>query len=322
MVKLLDVWQTATGRGSPANGAASPAALLTDADLDWEDGDFDPDAPDLPEFVRDHLKEKQYEKQTAAGFEQKQHQTAQAARESEATERDRRMREWLASEQYRRAYQALCDDISDAKAAAREAYGRALTKEQATREALEEARRHALVLAGNLVYFTRDGKHLYGEDGREIMEADSVAEARRQQAQQPEATTYEDYRAKRQSTLEAIRNAERLRTAIGRLDDLDDRIKRGNLSPEELAQAQKEKQDVIDSLPREARERYERLHAARENSDQGPANRAVDPAFAAAPNLATHFQRAGTAAATQTEPVQPVPNSQPGRAPAYRAPEF
>ncbi len=181
-----------------------------------------------------------------------------------------------------------------------------------------------MVVAGNRVYFTGDGTKLYGEDGQEVTDADAVGDARRKQAQQPNATTYEEYQAKRQAELLAASNAEQLHTVMGRLDDLDDRIKRGNLSPEELAEAQKEKQDIVDAMPRDAREEYDRLQAARK-SERSVSYSAVDPAFTSAPAVCKQFCEAGAPVAqrsneesrTQTSSRTPVFTS----APDYSSPQ-
>jgi hypothetical protein len=320
MVKLPDFWKTAIGRGGAANGTASPSSLLTEADLDLDSGDFDPDDPDLPDFVRDHLKEKSHDKQIATAFDHRQHQIAKARKEQD--EGDRRLRAWQASEQYRRAIQELSADIADARVVASRAYERALKEQEQTHEALEDARGHALVLAdGRHVYFTQDGRRLYGEDDHEIADRADIAEAQSLRREHPDATTHEEFIERRNKRAQADEKVVRLQTTLGRLDALDSEIKNGNLTPEQLAEIRRQKQDVIDAMPSDAREEYDRLQAARKN-EQVLSYRAVDPAFASAPALSEQFHAAGAPPVQHPAAEESRPQA-PSRAPAYRsAPDY
>jgi hypothetical protein len=263
----------------------------------------------------------------------KQREEDHARRENDRDERsaDRKdddeaafmLEAWLASEEYRRTFEQLSNDIADARRAALRAYDRALKHEEEARKALEEAQRNAIVLAdGRRVYFTRDGKQLFTEDDRQITDSASLAEAHQNRATQPNATTYEDFKDRRDSHAQAQRNADQLRTALETLDDLERRIKSGRLSREELAQAQREKQDIVNSLPADAREEYERLQAARRHEQHG-AHQAADPAFQSAPAVNSHFREAGAIAAAPPPPESAVPDQKPARTPAYvAAPDF
>jgi hypothetical protein len=87
-------------------------------------------------------------------------------------------------------------------------------------------------------------------------------------------------------------------------------------------QVSREKQDVIGSLPADARAEYEHLHAVRQDPDS-LSYRAADSAFTAAPDLNADFRRVGSMAAVQ--PTAEKDNQQPaGRAaPVYKAaPDF
>ena len=180
----------------------------------------------------------------------------------------------------------------------------------------------AIVLNGDRVYFTRDGSRLYGENDREITDRALVATARSQQGVRPATTSYEEFVDRRDTLQRSNEQVQNLNRTLARLDDLDRRVKKGDLSPEDLAQARRDKQDVIETLPPEARADCERLHAARQD-EQPLTYRAADPAFTSAPDLVANFRQAGSAAAAQ--PVKPGPDqqSQPERAPLYKAaPEF
>jgi hypothetical protein len=326
MVKLVQIWSKTIGRWPAPQPYDSAAALLTDpgpteagmTNADLKDDEFDANDPEIPEFLRERKKERQRENEAKLEFERRE--SAAEKKDHEKEEKERRMHEWLASERYRRAFAQLCDDIADARRATQLACDRAREDEIRARQALEEARRNALTVSGNRVYFTRDGSRLYGEDGTEITDRAKIADASGQRHDRPDATTYEDYRAKQQSELEAIRNAEQLRNALGRLDDLGDRVKRGNLSPEELAQAEKEKQDLIDSLPSDVREDYEQRKAVRNQSD-AEYRSAADlytrtDSFQKAPDASGHFDDA--VAGRAAHPTQP-PTSEPGNKPVSQS---
>jgi len=214
-------------------------------------------------------------------------------------EEDEQQRQsWLNSEHYRVAMRQLADDMQDAREATQRAYIRAQREEQKAQEALESARRNALLLDGDRhVYFTRDGRHLYDEDDREITDGATVADAQRQQRARPDATSYEEFVTQRDAYNQSVENAAKLREAAARLDDLDKRIKTGDLSPDELAEARRQQHDVIESLPADARREYEHLHNARQDANN--LSYRADPAFAAAPDLINDFQRAGSIAAAK-----------------------
>jgi hypothetical protein len=317
MLRLFQIWNKATGAGPASPPYDSGTMLLTEGDL--KDDEFDANDPDIPEFLRERKKERQREIEANLEFERRQGAAEKRGHEKE--EKEGRLHEWLASEQYRRAFQQLCDEIADARQATHWAYERARKEEEKARKALEEAQRNALIVSGNRVYFTRDGSRLYGEDGAEITDRATAEEAKRQQAENPKATTYEEYNERRKARTQAEEKVERLHSTLGRLDALEEQIKDGSLSPEELAQARKDKDDIIESLPSEAREEYERLSAARKDADNAVPYRAADSSFDTAPALNTHFQKAasgGDVAQPEHHDDKDVP-----RTPAYTAaPDF
>jgi hypothetical protein len=149
-----------------------------------------------------------------------------------------------------------------------------------------------------------------------------VADAQRQQRARPDATRYEDFIDRRNVHDRTAEDVEKLREAATRLDNLDKKLKQGDLSPEELAQADKEKQDIVAALPAEAREKYERLRDVRQDANN-LSYRAADPAFAAAPDLSTDFQRAGTAAVQVQADARKAGPQTSLSPPAYKsAPDF
>jgi len=318
MLRLFQIWNKATGAGPALPTYESGTMLLTDADL--KDDEFDANDPDIPEFLRARKKERQREIEANLEFERRQ-STAEK-REHEKEEKEGRLHEWLASEQCRRAFQQLCDEIADARQATQWAYERARKEEEKARQALEEARRNALVVSGNRVYFTRDGSRLYGEDGREITDRATAEEAKRQHAENPKATSYEDFVERRDAHDQTADNLKELRDSLDRLDELDKRVKSGQLTPEELAQARKDKQEIIDSLPPEAKQEYERRHTARRDADNAVTYRGADTSFDTAPDLNADFQRAA-ADRDVAPPGGSHDQESPARTPAYKAaPDF
>jgi len=306
MLKLPEIWKMVSGHGAQAASGTATLSLLTDADLALDNGEFNADDPDIPDFVRDRLKEKQHEKQIAAEVDHRQREIAEA-RKAEG-DNDRHFREWLASEQYRRAVQELSADIGDARAVAREAYGRAFKREQAAEESLEDSRRRAIVLSdGRRVYFTKDGSQLYSEERGEVTDAALLGEAQRLRRGQPDATTYEEYVRRCQDHDEARRQVDELQTTLGKLDELDNRIKGGKLTPEDLAQAQLETKAIVDGLPQDAREAYEQRKSVREQPDaeyRSAATLYTDAAsFRTAVDASGHFDDAVTARTVQAQPA-------------------
>jgi hypothetical protein len=309
VLKLGQVWSTATD-GTRVFAPIAP--LLTEADLD--NPDLARDDSDIPAFLRDRKKAKQLEHEHETAVERAREERQSAAKHREEDEAAEQA--WLNSERYREEMKVLAADVQDAREATQWAYGRAVGEEQKTRASLESARDNALHLPGDKrVYLTRDGQHLYGEDDREITDGAALTEAQRQQHDRPTATRYEEFVDRRAAHDQAAENIEKLREAATRLDALDKRIKQGDLSPDELAQASREKQDVVAALPPEARDKYERLHAVRQDASN-LSYRAADPAFAAAPDLSSEFQRTGLASpepaiAPQTNANLPVYKSAP-----------
>ena len=254
VLKLIYVW----------NAVAGPA---TDYDLSRE------------------AREKRKEKEIEESFTLKQRQDReQLVEKKDREEREWDLIEWLVFDQHLRALEELYKEIADIRRAAQWAYERAIQDERTAAVHLEEIRSRALVLSdGRLAYFSRDGSGLYAEDGSRIMDSTVIAEAGRQRREWPNAPSYEDFVSRRDEHDRAAGNVERLRTVIGRLDDLENRLRNGNLSSEELAAVRHEMQGILDeSLPAEAREKYERLRAVRRD-ERDLAYRAADPAFTSEP---------------------------------------
>lgn len=79
-------------------------------------------------------------------------------------------------------------------------------------------------------------------------------------------------------------------------------------------------QDIVASLPADAREEYERVQVVRKDG-QSIAYAVVDPAFAAAPLLNEQFRAAGTAAAQPSK--EELSPEKPTTTLAYKAaPDF
>ena len=217
---------------------------------------------------------KRKREEQAALERQKQQQLAEKKEHQERDDAEFLTLALLVSEECRRSYEALSNDLADARTALTLAYERALLEQQRAYEALEELRQDPS-----------------GEDYRH-----ALAEVERAQEE-----------------------TDQLATLMLELDELRERAEAGQLSPDELAQAQDDLQAIIHAMPSEVREDYEGLRAIRKDS-QKPAYRAADPAALdeAAPNLAGDFQRAGKQA------LQPGQDEIPDAAPpAYRpAPDF
>ena len=156
----------------------------------------------------------------------------------------------LISTGLQRAAEELARDVEDAIAATRLAYERALEAEERAREALEEARRNALVLAdGRRVYFSGDGK-LYGEDGNEITDLALIGEAQQLHRDHPGATSYETITQREREAAEAAARVQKLAEALDKLDDLQRKVAAGIASPEELRRAREELQEILETFRR------------------------------------------------------------------------
>jgi hypothetical protein len=316
VLKLVHSWNVAAGAGSLESRemlVASPSLALSDED---EEQILDYDDP-VAIMLREHKAEKQKREEHEIVTDRQLQQLH--ASEQEKQDDEERLRDWQASTEYRRAIETLSSDVDDARKATAWARERAELQQRQAHEALEKAQREALTIDdGRRVYFTRDGSRLYGEDDRQITNTGTIAEAQRQRVTKPDATTYEEYTASTKANREAAEQADQLRNTATRLDELDKRIKKGNLSPEDLAQARRDKQDIIDGMPPEARAEYTRLQGARQEN-QNLAYRSADPAFTAAPDLKNNFRQAVVGPPTGQGSQ---PTAEP-RAPAYiAAPDY
>jgi hypothetical protein len=225
---------------------------------------------------------------------------------------DRLLTVLMLSEESRQIRQIL-NDIDDAVKAAGFAYARALRDAEAAQDALDEARRQALVLPdGRRAYFDASGR-LFLEDGAEVTDAAHLDAAGRARNLRPDATSYESYLKKYRHFNDATARVEKISETLQRLRDLKQRVEDGKLTPDELAQARKELDAEVRSMSPEMREEYERIRAAR-NTDP-------DPAASAPTVLSTDFTRASQAFSAQNSQAA----ADPGEAakPAYKqAPEF
>jgi hypothetical protein len=223
---------------------------------------------------------------------------------------------WLLSAECRRAHQELMANLQDAMIAVRLSHKEALAREQLAQAALLELQGKAIVLPdGRRVYFTRDGTRLYGEDGHEIMDGHNIRAAFESHREKPDAPSYEEFVEHRNARDRATENTQRLESALHRLHALTEKTETGKLSPQEIKAIQEETQDILNGLPAEARERYERRRQSR-TGDAGVSYRAVDPDFESLPVMHADFRQA--ASAPPPEKVADV-NDKPASAPAYKA---
>jgi hypothetical protein len=171
---------------------------------------------------------------------------------------------WLLSAECRQMHAQAMARIQDAIEAAHLAHEKALQEVRRADLVLQELQGKAIRLPdGRRVYFTRDGTRLYGDDDQEISDANGLLEARIQMQQKPEAQRYEDFIERRQNRDAAHEKATQIADALKRLEELGKKVESGTLSPEELKTIQHETDNVVQSLPAEARDAYERLQAAR-----------------------------------------------------------
>lgn len=249
-----------------------------------------------------------------------------ARRRDEEDRRDRKASEdhdflfltlWLASEELQQALKRLLEDIGDIRAAVRLAYERAAAEETASREELERTQAQAIVLPdGRRVYFTREGRALFGEDLQEITNPAAIAEAEALRAGKPGAPDFETYLDRYEKNNAAAERAMQLADILHRIDDLNTRVSTGRLTPGELAEAQKEAREIISALPADARQNYERIREARQSGEV--AYRDAGSALPSAPDIEAHFSKAGS-----QQPAQAAGAAAPGedRQPAYRGPQ-
>lgn len=238
------------------------------------------------------------------------------ARKKEQEEEREFLWMWLLSEECRRAHRELMDSLQDAMMAVKLAHKDAQEREQLAQAALLELQGKAIVLPdGRRVYFTRDGTRLYGEDGQEITDGYNILTAFESQREKPDAPRYEDFVERWEAKDQAAQNTRRLETALHRLHELTERAETGKLSPQQIEAILEETQDILNGLPAEARERYERRRQSR-NGDAGISYRAVDPDFESLPVMHADFQQAASAP-PQVKVAEA--NDKPASAPAYRA---
>lgn len=222
---------------------------------------------------------------------------------------------WTVNDHHR-AMAQIAADLADLRQALIGAHADAVLLEAAAREALEEARRHAVVLAdGRRVYFTADGSALYGEDGKRIIDETTIEEAR--QRRSVASTTHEEFVERSKIREKATETAKQLAGALAELDQIESELVTGDPDPARLQELRDGTDRIVAALPEDVRERYDRLRAARLSED-GLAYRPADPAFEPATVLVSEFRRAASAVATAG---RPSPNGQ-SKAFAYRATDF
>ncbi len=225
----------------------------------------------------------------------------------------------LLSDEFLRFEQQLRNDLADATTAARLAYAQAEEAERVALDALRLIQDEALVLSdGRGVYFDADG-NLFSEDHRRIDDPVLAAEARDALDAQPGASTYEDY-SRVADSLDRIRTWKaELAQTLDRLDDLQERIDKGDLTVEELIEAREKLDRLVADLPPEARELYQDLQAARER-DRLPGDEAEQ---ADTPTAQSDFERAASRQSEALDRARQQADSTPDRQPVYkRVPPF
>jgi hypothetical protein len=227
----------------------------------------------------------------------------------------------LVSEERLEALRRLSDDIDDAMRAARLAHERAQLEETRSREALELAKANAIVLPdGRRVYFTRDDERLVTEEGVELADPVLLRQARDLHREKPNATPYELYSEKSCDFEAASARVQKLAAILDRLDDVRAKSSDEHLSTEAFARRRKELDDIVESMPTDVHEEYERMHLARNNANN-VSYREVDSAPTDAPILREHFARADAAFTRETADAAGEPA--PERDAAYKsAPDF
>lgn len=311
-MKLGDIWQHHAGERSGANAPALSERLTE------EEAAID---PTIPGPARDRKRRR--EKEQAIISERSDRSRADADKQDSEILDDMTLALWLASDEYRRTVDTLLQDIADARRATLLAYERAVREEQEAREALDRARHNAIILAdGRRVYFTQDGRALYGEDDNQITDETALAEARAKKAARPDATTYEQFQQRREQLRQRRDHSTQLQTCLDRLDHLDERIRSGALTQEELQEAKQEIADIVNALPEKSQTEFQRLQAARE-SEPTISYTDAGSAFPSAPDAHAHFKEASTATSVPPTPDSPASTPIPDRAPAYvAAPDF
>lgn len=221
----------------------------------------------------------------------------------------------LVSDELQRFEQQLRDDLSDAITAARMAFAQAEAAEQAALEALRAIEADAVVLSdGRRVYFDAEG-NLIGEDHRPIIDPGLLAEARALLADRPASSTYEDYR-RADEAFERIRARKAaLAKTLDRLDDLKQRIDRGDLNADQLIEAREELDRILADMPPAALQLYRELQAAREHDR--PDAPEVDRVEAA--TVQSEFERASAQQSEALERARDSAEPNPDRQPVYKS---
>ena len=197
----------------------------------------------------------------------------------------------LISEDLRRFIEELSRDLADARRAVLMAHERSLAAVKQAAAALARIQSQALMLFdGRRVYFSADGSVLYTEDRRRVTDTATLREAHELSKQHPFASRYEQFDAAETILCQAQADEHTLAATLERLDELSERIHGGEQTPEELAAARIELDELIAALPNEARDYYEEFRAGREGAAR--AYQAADDVFDAAPALKSHFDRA------------------------------
>ena len=293
VIKLNHHWhKTASGTDSPlASDDATRPETLGPYELHENEAQLSP-------IARDRLRDTKRQRREKLVVHNRQQQEQADKVEQDDGDEAAYAAFALVSAEYQRLAQSIADTISDAKYAATRAYERALQEQTEARLALEDVQASALVLAdGRRVYFSEDGTQLFDETDRLIAGEAVLAEARRLRAQSPDASTHEVYVEGRQRVHEAGARVEQLSDILHRLDELDEQVQSGKLTADELKEVRRETQEIIQSLPADARRDFEQIRATRERPEDTytpAAGLYEDEPFASAPNASTHFQVAGS----------------------------
>lgn len=217
----------------------------------------------------------------------------------------------LSAQSFQRELDQFRADLQDTITVARMDLARATKEEAELRELLKGIQGRATTLPdGRRVYFTRNGLHLYEEDGQEIVANARITEAREHLEKNSNRASFEDFQLANAAHREAVNILATLADTLDRLDNLELQSNRKGLSAEELASMRKELDATISSLSHLAQAQLRQLKIDRKDN---PSHKEA-PALSTQPILASAFRdaQASMAEASTVPPAQ-------SQTPAYKA---
>lgn len=164
---------------------------------------------------------------------------------------------------YQQTYRNFVETAAVARDASSEVLADLLKQEDQLLQRLKELDRNALLLSGNRrAYVGENGE--YVDRNGDVLTGEAHEEAAALHAENPQATRWEERDLVADQVREIVRQREEVEHYIAEIDDLETRAGRGELSQEQLQEAQEK---LMENMPPPVRERFDQKMTER---DAGP----------------------------------------------------